>query len=286
MNLRSWHRLHTSFAWQPRFPLVFSLFGSRQHFETPQLGTTSVDSRLQCALACQLGIPCPPAIMLGTQPEPGSFVMEIQPEKEGCAALSHNQIVPPESILAVETQPEKEAARRFKFHELETWVGGLLGSISAARAENSFVRESIQRIGTASPADVQLIAASNMELLAGYYQIALTQSYRIFFWTLLGSGVGLIFFVAALGLSSGYAFLSGAILEIIAGMGIGLYGKTTAQLSGFRSRLEDLQRYVLVNSLCEALDGDERNRARAALIEEVTRPHQAIQNRAMRPANR
>lgn len=207
--------------------------------------------------------------------------MEIQPEK-GCTELPHSQIVAPEPILTmVESQPEKEAARRIKFHRFEIWVRGLLGSIGADKAENSFVRDSIQRISTAATADVQLIAASNMELSAGYYQIALAQSYRIFFWTLVGSGVGLIFFVAALveALPSGSAFLSGAILEIVAGMGLVLYGKTTAQLNSFRSRLEDLQRYVLVNSLCEALDGDERNKARAALIEEVTRPL-AMQNAA------
>ena len=148
-----------------------------------------------------------------------------------------------------------------------------MGSISAGRTENSIVRDSIQRIGTADPANVQLIAALQLELLAGYHQIALAQSRRIFFWALVGSGVGVILFFAAVAkaLPTEIAFLSGAIVEIVAGIVFVLYGKTIPQLNTFQRRLDDLQRYILANSLCEALDGDERNKARAALIQEITR---------------
>jgi uncharacterized membrane protein len=122
-------------------------------------------------------------------------------------------------------------------------------------------------------------------LLAGYHQIAVTQSHRIFFWALVGSGVGLIFFVAALvhAIPTEIAFLSGATIEIVAGIVFALYGQTTAQLRSFQNRLEDLSRYILANSLCEGLDGDERNKARAALIQEITRP-QAMQNTWWRQA--
>jgi hypothetical protein len=150
------------------------------------------------------------------------------------------------------------------------------GPISAIR----IIRDSIERIGAANPANVQQIAASQLELLVGYHQIALAQSRRSFFWALVGSGIGLIFFVAAVAfaLVTGIALaaliplLSGAIVEIVAGIVFVLYGKTTEQLSSFHSRLEVLQRYLLANSLCEALDGDERNKARAALIQEISRP--------------
>ncbi|MGY8681208.1 hypothetical protein Q2941_25925 [Bradyrhizobium sp. UFLA05-153] len=208
--------------------------------------------------------------------------MEIQPEKEERTELTHSQVVAPqvESILtAVEIQPERKDAHRIKFLAIETWARAVLGSISVGRTENNIVRETIQRIATADPANVQLIAALQMELLAEYHQIALAQSRRMFFWALVGSGVGLIFFVAAFvhAFPSEIAFFSGAIVEILAGIVFVLYGKATAQLSSFHSRLEDLDRYLLANSLCEALDGDERNKARAALIQEITRPP-AIQN--------
>ena len=72
-------------------------------------------------------------------------------------------------------------------------------------------------------------------------------------------------------LATEIALLSGAIVEIVAGIVFVLYGKTIPQLNTFQRRLDDLQRYILANSLCEALDGDERNKARAALIQEITR---------------
>jgi len=74
--------------------------------------------------------------------------------------------------------------------------------------------------------------------------------------------------------------LSGAIVEIVAGIVFMLYGKTTSQLSSFHSRLEVLQRYLLANSLCESLDGDERNKARAALIQEISRPQVDAMNKS------
>ena len=202
--------------------------------------------------------------------------MEIQPEKEVRTELTHSQIVAPqrESILAA--QPEKEvASRRIKFLAVESLVRALLGRISVGRIEeDNIVRDSIRRIGAADPANVQMIASAQLELIAGYHQIALAQSRRIFFWALVGSGVGVIFFFAAVAkaLPIEIAFLSGAILEIIAGIVFVLYGKTIPQLSSLHRRLEDIQRNLLANSLCEALDGDERNEARSALIREITRP--------------
>ncbi|XIA66807.1 hypothetical protein ACFIOY_13430 [Bradyrhizobium sp. TZ2] len=183
---------------------------------------------------------------------------------------------PKPEFVAMESQPEKEAAHRIEFPRVGIILSELWGNIAVNNIENSIIRDSIQRIGAADPANVQLIAASQLELLAGYHQIALAQSRRIFFWALVGSGVGLIFFVAAAlsALPAGIAFFSGATVEIVAGIVFVLYGKATAQLSSFHSRLEVLQRYLLANSICEALDGDDRNKARAALIQEISRPQE------------
>ena len=199
----------------------------------------------------------------------GFVVMEIQPEKEERTELTHSQIIAPqrESILAaVEIQPEKEVASRgIKFRAVESLVRTLLGRISIGRIEeDNIVRDFIRRIGAADPANVQMIASAQLELIAGYHQIALAQSRRIFFWALVGSGVGLIFLLAAVAhaFPTEIAFLSGAIVEIVAGIVFVLYGKTIPQLNTFQRRLDDLQRYILANCLCEALDGDERNKAR------------------------
>jgi hypothetical protein len=188
-------------------------------------------------------------------------------------------------FVAMESQSEKKDARGIEFPRVGTILSKLWGSIAVKNLEDTIIRDSIQRIGAADPANVQLIAASQLEVLAGYHQIALAQSRRIFFWALVGSGAGLIFFFAAVAfaLATGSAvaalisLLSGATVEIVAGIVFGLCGKTTAQLSSFHSRLEVLQRYILANSLCEALDGDDRNKARAALIQEISRP-QVVRN--------
>jgi hypothetical protein len=167
----------------------------------------------------------------------------------------------------------EKQADGIKFLAVETWVRRLLGNITVVKIEDSIVRDSIRRIGATDPANVQMIASAQLELIAGYHQIALAQSRRIFFWALVGSGVGLIFLLAAVAhaFPTEIAFLSGAIVEIVAGIVFVLYGRTIPQLNTFQRRLDDLQRYILANSLCEALDGDERNKARAALIQEITR---------------
>src|SRR5450631_3729564 len=123
--------------------------------------------------------------------------------------------------------------------------------LSAANA-SLIISDSIKRIGKTDPANVQQIAASQLDLLAAYHQIALAQSRRSFFWALVGSGLGLSFFIAAaaFALTTGNALtaviplLSGAVVEVVAGIVFVLYGKTTSQLSSFHSRLEVLQRYL------------------------------------------
>jgi hypothetical protein len=143
------------------------------------------------------------------------------------------------------------------------------------------IQDSIDQIRAADPKDVQGVAVSQIQLLSSYHQIALTQSKRSFFWALIGSGVGLIFFVIAVTLSmkNGLTLeaivplLSGAVVNVVSGLLFYLYGKTTLQLNNFYGRLEMLQRYLLANSLCETLDDvGERDKARTTLIQEVFRP--------------
>ena len=65
--------------------------------------------------------------------------------------------------------------------------------------------------------------------------------------------------------------IAGAVVEVVSGVVFYLYGQTSAQLSAFHSRLEVLQRYLLANSICEGLSEAERDKARAALIGEISR---------------
>jgi TRADD-N domain-containing protein len=136
-----------------------------------------------------------------------------------------------------------------------------------------------KRLGTAHTKDVQQIAASQLELLTAYHQVALAQSNRSFVCAVIGSGFGLLLFVVAavfsllngLSLASIVPLIAGAVVNVVSGIVFVLYGKTSLQLSAFHSRLEVLQRYLLANSICESLGDEARDKARAALIQEISR---------------
>jgi hypothetical protein len=141
------------------------------------------------------------------------------------------------------------------------------------------LKDSIARLSAANPKDVQQIAASQLDLLSAYYGAALAQSRRSFSWALIGSGIGLAFFVTAValvlrnGIAAGSVvpLVSGAIVNVVSSIGFYLYGKSSSQLSAFHSSLDAQQRYLLANSICESLEGEVRNTARAALIQEISR---------------
>jgi hypothetical protein len=160
---------------------------------------------------------------------------------------------------------------------------------NTSRVKIPDVSFSIKRIEDADPANVQQIAASQLELLTHFYHLVLAQSRRSFWWAIVGSGIGLVFFIAAVGfaLTTGVALsaavisgLAGAIVEGVAGIVFWLYGRTTTQLSSFHSRLDVLQRYLLANSICERLDGEDKNKARAELVREISRPQPAAEKSA------
>jgi hypothetical protein len=149
------------------------------------------------------------------------------------------------------------------------------------RSSRFWANSLIKRVESADPANVQQMAASQLEILTAYYQVALAQSRRSFWWALGISGLGSLFFFAAVAyslktevtLSAVVPLLAGAIVQVVAGIVFWLYGKTTSQLSDFSKSLEMLQRYVLANSICEHIgDKGEQDKARAALVQEISRP--------------
>ena len=143
---------------------------------------------------------------------------------------------------------------------------------------SSTVQDSVDRLSKAKPGDVQEIAASQIQLLNNYYDLALDQACRSFRWALVAAGIGLIFFVAAVsfllfrqesqGLAS-LSLISGSLIEVISAINFYLYGKTSVQLAEFHSRLGLTQRFLLANSLCEGLDGDFKQQARLDLVKTI-----------------
>ncbi len=117
------------------------------------------------------------------------------------------------------------------------------------------------------------------QLLTSYYQMSLDQARGSFQWALAAAGVGLIFFLAAIGFllfsqqSQGLAsasIISGSLIEVISAINFYLYGKTSAQFAELHTRLGHTQRYLLANSLCEGLEGDFKQQARADLVKVIS----------------
>lgn len=141
--------------------------------------------------------------------------------------------------------------------------------------------KALQRLSDAGEGDVKAIASSQIELLARFYDLSLSQAGRSFRWALVASMVGLAFFLMAIvfmiwresGELATVTMIGGALIEFIAGVNFYLYGRTLTQLSLFQGRLEVTQRFLLANSLCESLGEAWRDPTRARLINQLTTGH-------------
>jgi hypothetical protein len=146
---------------------------------------------------------------------------------------------------------------------------------------------SIERLEKADPKDVprdvQVIVASQLDLLSTYHEIVLQQATRSFNWALVGAGAGMIFFIVGAGYTiskenaavAAIPVIAGAVVEAIAGLVFLLYGRTTAQFSDFYRRLEATQRYLLANSICSNLGEEAMEKGRLGLIREIMRVDRA-----------
>ena len=66
--------------------------------------------------------------------------------------------------------------------------------------------------------------------------------------------------IAAIGL------LGGTIVEVLAGLQFYLFGKTTDQLAYFQQGLDRTHTFLLANSICETLEGENKQESRAELV--------------------
>jgi hypothetical protein len=144
-------------------------------------------------------------------------------------------------------------------------------------AVNRQFARALRQLSTAQPSDVQSIASSQISLLHSYYSSALTQARMSFFIAVAAAVIGIVFFVVSaalvmrsgVGTVAGIGTLAGALVEVISGINFVLYGKAVAQLDGFHHRLDQTQRFLLANSICESLDGDAKQKAREELVRTV-----------------
>jgi len=155
--------------------------------------------------------------------------------------------------------------------EFQHTATGLLPVVKSVRLGTS---AAIASVANADPKNIQEVAASQLEISNDYYQSVLTQARRSFSAAITAGIAGLAFFLTAIafilyrGNISGalVTTLSGAIVEVIAGLNFWLYGKTARQLDAFHVRLEQTQRFLLANSVCHNLEGETKNSTRSELV--------------------
>lgn len=151
--------------------------------------------------------------------------------------------------------------------------------MNTPRANASFSAKQqavIEDMAKADADDVKKIAVKQLEMLADYYELSLSHANRSFRVALVAGAIGLGFFLWAAwsywgGSSNGDAaslgMMGGAVSEFIAGVNFLLYGKTLEQLNLFQGKLENTQRFLLANSLCESLKQENlKEYTRARLI--------------------
>ncbi len=154
--------------------------------------------------------------------------------------------------------------------------GGIVVGTDYA-SSNNFFQVPLERLRQADPKNVQEIAASQIALLSNYHREVLDQAKKSFLWALLATGIGLIFFLSAIGFviyrqATQVAIISaigGVLIEFIAGINFYLYGKTASQMAEFQFRLDVTQRFLLANSMCESLAEEYKHKTRSELIKKI-----------------
>lgn len=164
---------------------------------------------------------------------------------------------------------------RIRFKNSQT--PSLMSSWAHEVAHLAYARQAVDRLSQAETSDVQEIAASQIQLLLSYYRLVLDQAKKSFRWALIAAGIGLAFFLAAVGFiiyrnAEGAAIISvvsGALVEVISAINFYLYSKTSGHLTDFHGKLESTQRYLLANSICESLDEPHKQAARLELVRAI-----------------
>ena len=167
-----------------------------------------------------------------------------------------------ESLLKSQTDSQKENTSR---------IEALLNRPASTQSQ------AIADVARVDPRNIQEVAASQLAIVNSYYESGLGQSQRSFRWSLIWSGVGFCFFLAAVGFillqkPTEIAIISaigGAIIEILASTHLIIYRRATDQLALFRSSLESTQWILLANSMCEKLEGEASQKTRADIISRI-----------------
>ncbi len=139
-------------------------------------------------------------------------------------------------------------------------------------------RTIVSQLSEADPGDIQKIAASQISLLINYYQDVLGQAKTSFWSAIISEVVGLLCLIGTLVfllitrspiIVPIFTGVSGVIAQFIAALQFFLFGETRKQLAYFHHQLNQTQRFLLANSVCESLEGEAKQVARTELVKVI-----------------
>lgn len=185
----------------------------------------------------------------------------------------------PETTKNTSRQPRTSKSREFLLQVAEILVGAsgaAVGIITPIR-----FRESVERLATAEPKNVQEVATAQTAMLLTIYSDRVNQARLSFYAALISSALGVVILFAAVGilftrpledwlaLTAGVSAIGGVVAEVIAALLLLLQARTATHLSEVVGFLDGTQRYLLANSMIENLDGCYKQQARHELIRQI-----------------
>lgn len=144
------------------------------------------------------------------------------------------------------------------------------------------------QISEADPGDIQKIAGAQIKLLGSYYQDALNEAKTSFSWAIRST---ILSFLVLIGLLiyllitrsqdtvSVLAAISSMFAQFLSGAQFYMYRQSQKKLAYFHKSLDQTQRLLLANSVCESLEGDRKQQSRMELVKMIATldfPHESI----------
>ncbi len=143
-------------------------------------------------------------------------------------------------------------------------------------------RAAIETIKQSDPTDFKAISASKLTLSNSFYNNALRQSQQSFLWSLIWAGVGALFIISTVTLVIVLqpTIATSVIIALLGGTGgvgssaiayatLQLYKQASEQAAACHIRLDRTSDFILINSACEGLDGQEKKEMRSEIIRKL-----------------
>jgi len=143
-------------------------------------------------------------------------------------------------------------------------------------------KAAISTIQQSEPTDFQAISASKLTLSNSFYNNALRQSQQSFLWSLIWAGVGALFIISTVTLVIVLrpTIAASVIIALLGGTGcigssaiayatLQLYKQASEQAAACHIRLDRTSDFIIANSACEGLDGQEKKEMRSEIIRKL-----------------